>query len=276
MFPVDAGQDPETLRRHTLKIAAGLRAQAATQRATAPAAIIVTLESTFMWSCEDDARHLEVRIGNVEAEAGRRQVFGAVAKADTDLGALIRRSLDSVGGTDGTTLTAFTDGCPGLRRILLDAGVVELPILDWFHLAMRLQHLTQTAGSLSSDDPERAAAKAMIGDLYGSHRITLGADEAYGTTDFVAEMPRLGVTPHVTQNDKGRRSAIDGRTTRHAGYAVSQRIRKRIVEALGWMKTVGGQRKTRYRGTARVGWMFTLSAAACNLVRMPKLLGVAA
>jgi hypothetical protein len=103
-----------------------------------------------------------VRIGNVEAKAGRRQVFGAVAKADTDLGALIRRSLDSVGGTDGTTLTAFTDGCPGLRRILLDGGVVELPILDWFHPAMRLPQPTQTAGSLSSDDPERAAAKAVI------------------------------------------------------------------------------------------------------------------
>jgi Winged helix-turn helix len=115
MFPVDAGRDPETLRRHTLKIAAGLRTQAATKRATAPAAIIVTLESTFMWSCEDDARHLEVRIGNVEAKAGRRQVFGAVAKAGTNLGALIRRSLDSVGRTDGTTLTALTDGCPGLR-----------------------------------------------------------------------------------------------------------------------------------------------------------------
>jgi transposase/IS5 family transposase len=123
---------------------------------------------------------------------------------------------------------------------------------------------------------EREAAEAMIGDLDSSHRITLAADKAYDAADFVAEMRRLGVTPHVTQNDKGRRSAIDGRTTRHAGYAVSQRVRKRIEEVFGWMKTVGGQRKTRYRGTARVGWMFTLSAAAYNLVRMPKLLGVAA
>ena len=162
MFPVDAGQDPETVRRHTLKIADGLRAPAATKPATVTAAIMVTLDSTFIRSCEDDARHLEVRIGNVEAEAGRRQVFGAVAKAGTDLEALIRRGLDTVDRAEGTTLTAFTDGCPGLRRILLNAGAVELPILDWFHLAMRLQHLTQTAGSLSSDDPERAAAKAVI------------------------------------------------------------------------------------------------------------------
>ena len=162
MFPVDAGQDPETLRRHTLKIVEGLRTEAASKPATAAAAIAVTLDSTFIRSCKDDERYLEVRIGNVEAEAGRRQVFGTVAKTGTDLGALIRRSLDAIGRTEGTTLTAFTDGCSGLRRILLDAGVVEPPVLDWFHLTMRLQHLTQTAGGLSSDDPECAAAKAVI------------------------------------------------------------------------------------------------------------------
>jgi len=94
----------------------------------------------------------------------------------------------------------------------------------------------------------------------------------YDTQDFVAEMRRLGVTPHVTQNNKKRRSAIDGRTTRHAGYAVSLRIRKRIEEVFGWMKTVGVLRKTRHRGTERVGWMFTFVAAACNWVRLPKLL----
>ena len=101
-------------------------------------------------------------------------------------------------------------------------------------------------------------------------------DKAYDTQDFVAEMRRLGVTPHVSQNTNGRRSAIDGRTTRHAGYAVSVRIRKRIEEVFGWIKTVGGLRKTRHRGTDRVGWMFTFAAAAYNLVRLPKLLdGVA-
>ena len=73
---------------------------------------------------------------------------------------LIRGNLDAVGRTRNTVLAAFTDGCPGLRRILLDAGIDGLPILDWFHLAMRLQHLTQVAGNLSSDTPERAAAKA--------------------------------------------------------------------------------------------------------------------
>jgi len=93
--------------------------------------------------------------------------------------------------------------------------------------------------------------------------ITLGTDKGYDTQDFVAEMRRLGVTPHITQNTKGRRFAIDGRTTRHAGYTASLRARKRverrrspdIEEVFGWMKTVGGLRKTRHRGTERVGWM---------------------
>jgi transposase len=130
--------------------------------------------------------------------------------------------------------------------------------------------------TLATGTAEREAAGAMIDDLSGGRRITLGADKGYDTADFVAEMRRQGVTPHVTQNNKRRRSAIDGRTTRHPGYETSQRVRKRIEEVFGWMKTVGGQRKTRYRGTAKVGWMFTLSAAAYNLIRMPKLLDGAA
>ncbi len=131
--------------------------------------------------------------------------------------------------------------------------------------------LTPATGSA-----EREAAVAMVEALPGRHRITLGADKAYDTLDFAAEMRRQGVTPHVAQNDKRRRSAIDGRTTRHPGYAVSQRLRKRIEEVFGWIKTVGGLRKTRHRGTARVGWVFTFTAAAYNLVRIPKLLAGAA
>ena len=79
------------------------------------------------------------------------------------------------------------------------------------------------------------------------------------------------ITPHVAQNDSNRRSAIDGRTTRHEGYGVSQRKRKRVEEVFGWMKTVALQRKTRFRGLDRVGWMFTFAAAAYNLVRMRNL-----
>jgi hypothetical protein len=87
----------------------------------------------------------------------------------------------------------------------------------------------------------------------------------------LAAVRGLNVTPHVAQNAT-RRSAIDGRTTHHPGYAVNQRIRKRVEEAFGWIKTTGGLRKTRHRGTARVGWMFTLTAVAANLVRLPKLI----
>src|SRR3712207_134549 len=162
VFPVDAGVDPETLRRHTFKLAESLPMPAPAKPATPAETIVVTLDSTFIRGCEERERHLEVRIGNVETATGRRQVFGAVAKTDTDLGALIRRGLDAVGRTEGTALTAFTDGCPGLRGILLDAGVAGLPILDWFHVGMRLQHLRQVAGGLASDGPERAAAKAVI------------------------------------------------------------------------------------------------------------------
>ncbi|MCP1838543.1 transposase [Bradyrhizobium sp. USDA 4524] len=105
--------------------------------------------------------------------------------------------------------------------------------------------------------------------------ITLGADKAYDAEDFVNELRSMNVTPHVTQNTSGRSSAIDGRTTRHGGYAVSQRIRKRIEEAFGWIKTVAGQEKTSFRGRDRVGWAFTFAAAAYNLVRLPKLIAEA-
>lgn len=122
---------------------------------------------------------------------------------------------------------------------------------------------------------ERVAALHII-EPYADRpqAITLGADKAYDTEDFINELRAMRVTPHVAQNTNGRRSAIDGRTTRHGGYAVSQRIRKRIEEAFGWIKMVGGQAKTKLRGRARVGWAFTFSAAAYNLVRLPKLLAV--
>ena len=146
------------------------------------------------------------------------------------------------------------------------------------HVVMENRSGLVVAASLTpaTGTAEREAAVAMVEALGGDQRITLGADKAYDTADFIAEMRRLRVTPHVAQNDTNRRSAIDGRTTRHPGYAVSLRKRKRIEEVFGWMKTAAGMRKTRHRGTARVGWMFTLTAAAYNLVRMPKLLGVAA
>jgi transposase len=124
---------------------------------------------------------------------------------------------------------------------------------------------------------ERYAALEMIKGVTGedgtTRRITVGGDKGFDTADFVMELRELGAVPHVAQNTKGRRSAIDGRTTRHPGYAVSQRIRKRIEEVFGWTKTVACQRKTRFRGLPRVRWAFTFAMAAYNLIRLPKLLG---
>ena len=123
---------------------------------------------------------------------------------------------------------------------------------------------------------ERVAALALIEPhAHRPRSITLGTDKGYDAEDFVNELRSIRVTPHVAQNRSRRRSAIDGRTTRHAGYGVSQRIRKRIEEAFGWIKTVAGQGKTRFCGVERVGLAFTFAAAAYNLVCLPRLLETA-
>jgi transposase len=120
---------------------------------------------------------------------------------------------------------------------------------------------------------ERHAAMLMLEQIPGVHRVTVGADKAYDTRDFVSECRNMKVTPHVAQNTKrSGGSAIDGRTARHEGYAVSQKKRKRIEECFGWLKTIALMRKVRHRGKEKVGWVFTFAAAAYNLVRMRKLL----
>jgi transposase len=127
-----------------------------------------------------------------------------------------------------------------------------------------------------SGHAERLAALAMIEPWADRpHAITLGADKGYDAADFIEELRTLNVRPHVAQNTSRRRSAIDGRTTRHPGYGMSQRIRKRIEEAFGWVKTVAGLRKTKLRGLPKVDWAFTFAAAAYNLVRVPKLIEAA-
>ena len=136
--------------------------------------------------------------------------------------------------------------------------------------------VVETRLTLATGTAERDAALEMVADRPGHHRITLGADKAYDVARFVANLRGWNVTPHVTQNTTNRRSAIDGRTTRHPGYAVSGRMRKRIEEVFGWAKTVAGFRKTHHRGLSRVGWVFTLTATAYNLVRLPKLVSATA
>jgi len=131
-------------------------------------------------------------------------------------------------------------------------------------------HVTQASGTA-----EREAALAMVEAIPGRRRVTRGADKRDDTRDFVRELRELRVTPHVAQHTAGRASAIEGRTTRHPGYAVSQRQRKCVEEIFGWLKTVGLLRKTRHHGVARVDWMCTVAAAAYNLVRMRTLAAVA-
>jgi transposase len=129
----------------------------------------------------------------------------------------------------------------------------------------------------ASGTAEREAALAMLERHNKQHRITLGADKAYDVTDFVETLragkiiPHIAIDGHLTKTGKRRKTAIDNRITCHPGYAVSQRVRKRIEEGFGWIKTTGNLAKTRHRGLDRVGWMFTLTAAAYNLVRIPKL-----
>ncbi len=119
---------------------------------------------------------------------------------------------------------------------------------------------------------ERDAALIMMERLSGTQPLTVGGDKGFDTFGFVAECRNLRVTPHVAQN-LGRRggSAIDSRTTRHSGYAVSQKKRKRIEECFGWLKTIALLRKVRHRGVGKVHWIFTFACAAYNLVRMRNL-----
>ena len=129
--------------------------------------------------------------------------------------------------------------------------------------------------TLATGTAEREAALEMMGRLPDGSRITVGLDKGYDSAQFVAEVRALNITPHVAQNDTKRRSAIDQRTTRHQGYVISQRKRKRVEEVFGWSKVVGLIRKVRVRGLPRVANMFSLALAAYNLTRMRKLMAAA-
>lgn len=132
--------------------------------------------------------------------------------------------------------------------------------------------VVETELAIASGTAERDAALEMIDRVEGQHRITVAGDKAYDTKNFVGQAREKGATPHVAQNtNRPGGSAIDARTTQHSGYGASQRKRKLVEEFFGWLKTVAGQRKTKYRGVWRVGWIFTFVAAAYNLVRIRNL-----
>ena len=158
-------------------------------------------------------------------------------------------------------------------RLLKKSKGSEAKLCYLGHIVTENRHglVVDTRVTLAGGTAERDAALSMMEHKPAGKRITLGADKGYDTHDFVEKLRGLRVTPHVAQNNTNRPSAIDERTTRHEGYAVSQRKRKRVEEVFGWLKTIGLQRKTRFRGADRVSWMFTFAAAAYNLVRMRNL-----
>lgn len=157
------------------------------------------------------------------------------------------------------------------------AGSGEYKLCHMAHLLIENRNGLAVAGCVTRPSPEeeRRAGIDMLEQFPRAARATLGADKSYDEPNFVARLRRMGITPHVTQY-QGRRSHIDGRTTRHPGYAVSLRERKRIEHIFGWVKNIALLRKVRHRGHERVEWMFHVALSAYNLVRLRTLAAVAA
>ena len=251
LLPVDAGLSAETLRAYTLKLGQHLRAAVAVRPPDAASAVTITLDSTFIRGRHDGERHLEVRVGNVEASEGGRQVFGSVARADTDIAALVRRSLAAVGRTADTAVTAFTDGCPGLRSILADAGVTERPIADWFHIAMRLQHAKQAANGLSTDEPARVQAKAAIVAEVERLRWRIWNGKAKGAR---LSLDRVRKVMHAFRGERGhRRRGVPSRKLWHALHEVNDYLRGQGARLVNYAE--------RHRAGLRVGTSVTESTA---------------
>jgi transposase len=141
------------------------------------------------------------------------------------------------------------------------------------HALMENRHglLVDTMVTLADGTAERDAAVLMASQIAGVQQVTLGGDKNYDTQELVRDLREMKVTPHVAQNNTNRRSAINGRTTQHAGYAISQKKRKRIEESFGWMKTIGMLKKVKLRGLEKVSWLFTFVAAVYNLYRLQRL-----
>jgi hypothetical protein len=159
-------------------------------------------------------------MSKLRAEAGR---CGAVAKADTEISTLIRQSLRAVGRTDDTELTAFTDGCPGLRSILVDAGITTPPILDWLHIAMRIQHAAQVASGLPSDGPGRMQAKIVIVDEVERPRWRIWNGKAKNAKRSI---DRVRKVMHVYKDELGQ----------HTRNAPSRRLWNTLLDVDGYIR----------------------------------------
>jgi IS5 family transposase len=212
--------------------------------------------------------------GSAEAgqASGEAQACEAAAPIETPLANKGRNAEVNFHGQKRSNETHASVTDPD-ARLYRKGGGKEAKLCYMGHALMENRNGLVVEACLTKADGhgERHAAHAMIEPRADRPlRITVGADKGYDTEDFVNELRAMNVTPHVAAKAKG--SAIDGRTTRHTSYAISQRIRKRIEEAFGWSKTIGPAAKTMLRGVERVGAQFTLTLAAYNLVRLPKLL----
>jgi hypothetical protein len=251
LLPIDAGTSPETMRSHTLQVGRQLADVAAEKPPIAAAAITISLDSTFVRSCEDSERHLEVRVGNIETDNGGRQVFGAVARTETDITALIQRALETTGRTDTTEVTAFTDGCPGLRTVLANAGVTKPPILDWFHIAMRLQHTKLAAANLSTDDPDRVAAKAVVVDEVERLHWRIWNGKAKNAQRSITRIRK--VMPVFKGEHSQGAKGVASRKLWHALHAIDKYLRGQA----GWLVNYA----KRHRAGLRVGTSITEGTA---------------
>ena len=217
--------------------------------------------------------------GTLNAWASMKSVKAHAVSGDTD-------TTDGDGDHSGGR-NAYVD-CRGKRRSNQTHTSTTDPDARLYHKgpgqAARLCYLghglmenrfglrVDTRFTLLSGRAARQAAREMLAARAGrSRRVTLGAGRGYDTAEFVAELRALNVVAHVAQHTRGRRSAIDDRTTRRQSYRISQRIRKRIEEHFGWMKAVGPMGRAKLRGRAKLGWLFTFSAAVSNLARLPGL-----
>jgi hypothetical protein len=251
LLPIDAGKSPETLRSYTLQVGKRLADAAAEKPPAAAAAITISLDSTFIRSRDDGERHLEVRVGNVETVDGGRQVLSAVTRAETDINVLIQRSLETLGRTDTSEVTAFTDGCPGLRMVLTNAGVTKPPILDWFHIAMRLQHTKLTAANLSTDSPSRVTAKAaIVAEVERLHwRIWNGKAK-----NAQRSIKRIRKVMHVFKGERSRGTkGVASRKLWHALHAIDKYLRGQAAWLVDYAK--------RFRAGLRVGTSITEGTA---------------
>lgn len=188
-----------------------------------------------------------MRVGNVETSDGGRQVFGAVARSDTDIAVRIRRCLDAVGRTAKTAVTAFTDGCAGLRSILRNAGVPKRPIADWFHIAMRLQHAKLAASGLSTDTPVRIKAKSAIVDEVDRLHWRIWNGKARNAQ---LALDRIRKVVHVFRGERAHRTnGVASRKLWHARHEIHDYLRGQSARLVNYAE--------RYRAGQRVGTSVT-------------------